>query len=135
MFSRTTIASSIRMPIASDRPSSDIVLSVKPNHHTAMKLASTETGSASPVMTVDRHELRNRNTTSTVSTAPSISVHCTFETLAFTRLPASLTISSFTPAGSVRRISSTLARSRSLTAVVDASVAFLTSIPTAGLPL
>ena len=31
MFSRTTIASSIRMPIASDRPSSDIVFSVKPN--------------------------------------------------------------------------------------------------------
>ena len=36
MFSRTTIASSIRMPIASDRPSSDMVLSVKPNAHTAM---------------------------------------------------------------------------------------------------
>ena len=31
MFSRTTIASSIRMPIASERPNSDIVFSVKPN--------------------------------------------------------------------------------------------------------
>jgi hypothetical protein len=30
MFSRTTIASSIRMPMASDRPSSDIVFRVKP---------------------------------------------------------------------------------------------------------
>jgi hypothetical protein len=36
MFSRTTMASSIRMPIASERPSSDIVLSVKPKAHTAM---------------------------------------------------------------------------------------------------
>ena len=36
MFSRTTMASSIRMPIASERPSSDIVLSVKPKAQTAM---------------------------------------------------------------------------------------------------
>ena len=36
MFSRTTIASSIRMPMASDRPSSDMVLSVKPKAQTAM---------------------------------------------------------------------------------------------------
>ena len=80
MFSRTTIASSISMPIASDRPSSDIVFSVKPNAYTAMKLASTDTGSASPVMTVERHEFRNRNTTSTVSSAPSISASSTFST-------------------------------------------------------
>ena len=36
MFSRTTLASSMRMPIASDSPSSDIVLSVKPNTQTEM---------------------------------------------------------------------------------------------------
>ena len=42
MFSRTTIASSIRMPIASERPSSDIVLSVKPKAHTATNDASTD---------------------------------------------------------------------------------------------
>ena len=35
-----------------------------------MKLASTEIGSATPVMTVERHELRNRKTTSTVRNAP-----------------------------------------------------------------
>ena len=67
MFSRTTMASSMRMPIASDRPSSDIVFSVKPKTHTATNEASTDTGSARPVMTVERHELRNTNTTSTVS--------------------------------------------------------------------
>ena len=80
MFSRTTMASSIRMPIASESPSSDIVSSVKPSTHTAMKLASTDTGSARPVMTVERHELRKRNTTSTVSSAPSISASCTLFT-------------------------------------------------------
>ena len=66
--------------MASDRPSSDIVFSVKPKAHTAMNEASTETGSARPVMTVERHELRNRNTTSTVSSAPSISASCTSAT-------------------------------------------------------
>ncbi len=73
MFSRTTMASSINMPMASESPSSDIVSSLKPSAHTAMKLASTEIGSATPVMTVDRHEFRNRKTTSTVRAAPSTS--------------------------------------------------------------
>ena len=58
MFSRTTIASSMRMPMASERPSSDMVLSVKPAHHKATKLAAPRTGSASPVITVERQELR-----------------------------------------------------------------------------
>jgi hypothetical protein len=47
MFSRTTIASSIRMPIASESPSSDIVLSVKPKSSERDEDASTDTGSAS----------------------------------------------------------------------------------------
>ncbi len=101
MFSRTTIASSIRMPIASESPSSDIVFSVKPNAQTAMNDASTETGSASPVITVERHEFRNRNTTSTVSSAPSSSASCTLSTEWLTRSPESRTTSSFAPCGSV----------------------------------
>ena len=101
MFSRTTIASSIRMPMASDRPSSDIVFSVKPNSSTAMNDAMTEIGSAMPVMTVDRHELRNRNTTSTVSTAPSTSAYSTSPTDCATRTPASRTMRSDVPGGRV----------------------------------
>src|SRR4030095_6407760 len=73
MFSRTTMASSMRTPMARDRPSSDMGLRGKPKAQTATNDASTDTGSASPVMTVDRHELRNRNTTATVSAAPSMS--------------------------------------------------------------
>jgi hypothetical protein len=101
MFSRTTMASSIRMPMASDSPSSDMVFSVKPYAHTATKLASTDTGSARPVMTVERHELRNRNTTSTVSRAPSISVVWTLETELSTRSPAFCTTRNSTPWGRV----------------------------------
>ena len=52
-------------------------------------------------MTVDRHELRNRNTTSTVSSAPSINVSSTLRTEFRTRTPASRTISMRVPAGSV----------------------------------
>ena len=78
MFSRTTIASSIRMPIASDSASSDIDVEREAERAAAaMNVASTETGSARPVMTVERHEFRNRKTTSTVSSAPSTSVSST----------------------------------------------------------
>ena len=88
--------------MASERPSSDIVLSVKPNAHTAMNEASTQTGSARPVITVERQEFRNRNTTSTVSGAPSISASSTLRTALPTRSPASWTMSSLAPGGSVR---------------------------------
>ena len=103
--------------MASDRPSSDIVSSVKPKAHTATNEAITETGSARPVMTVERHEFRNRNTTSTVSAAPSSSAHCTSATELATRGPASRAVISSTPAGSVFRISSTRLPTRSLTSV------------------
>src|SRR3954471_7680073 len=99
MFSRTTMASSIRIPIASDRPSSDMVLRVNPQAQTAMKEESAETGRARPVITVERQELRKRKTTKTVSNAPSISASSTFLTDWRTRSPASRTVSIRTPCG------------------------------------
>ena len=117
--------------MASDRPSSDIVLSVKPNAHTATNEASTDTGSARPVMTVDRHELRNRNTTATVSAAPSMSASSTPRTDASTRSPPSCATRSVTPAGSSRWISTTLARTSLATAVVLNPVDLRMSNPTA----
>ena len=59
MFSRTTIASSISTPMASDRPSSVMKLSVKPHTHTAMNAAIAEVGSDSAVISVERQEFRN----------------------------------------------------------------------------
>ena len=58
----------------------DIVSRLKPSAQTAMKLANTEIGSATPVITVERHEFRNRNTTSTVRTAPRNSASMTLFT-------------------------------------------------------
>ena len=60
MFSRTTIASSISMPIASERPMSVSTLRVKPKARIAMNPATTEIGRVMPVMTVERQEFRNR---------------------------------------------------------------------------
>ena len=58
MFSRTTIASSISTPIASDSPSRLMKLRVKPQSQTAMKAAITEVGRLSAVISVERQELR-----------------------------------------------------------------------------
>ncbi len=58
MFSRTTMASSISTPMASDSPSRVMKLSVKPQTQTAMKAAITEVGSDSAVISVERQELR-----------------------------------------------------------------------------
>jgi len=44
MFSRTTIASSMSMPIASERPISVSTLSVKPKKRMAMNAEITEMG-------------------------------------------------------------------------------------------
>jgi hypothetical protein len=46
--------------MASESASSVIVLSVNPIAHIAKNAEMMLTGSVSPVMTVERHELRNR---------------------------------------------------------------------------
>ncbi len=69
MFSRTTIASSIRRPMHSDSAISVRKLSVKPNAYSAMNVAITASGSVSPVMIVLRQLCRNRKTISTVRSA------------------------------------------------------------------
>jgi hypothetical protein len=71
------MASSIRMPTASDRAISVIMLSVKPRKYSTIIVPMIEMGSVRPVMTVERQELRNRNTMKTASAAPSISMFCT----------------------------------------------------------
>ena len=60
MFSRTTMASSISTPMASASPSRLMKFSVLPLSQTAMKLATTEVGRLSAVITVERQLLRNR---------------------------------------------------------------------------
>lgn len=80
MFSRTTLASSMRMPTASERAISVIVFRVKPKKSSAAKVPITKTGSGRPIVTVERQECRNRNTIATVRSPPSTSVLRTFDT-------------------------------------------------------
>ncbi len=80
IFSRTTIASSISKPTHSDSAISVIMLMVKPNMYMKRNVPINATGKVSPVMMVERHELRNRNTIRIVSAAPSSRVCRTLST-------------------------------------------------------
>ena len=135
MFSRTTMASSISTPMASDRPSSVIRLSVKPHSHTAMKAVMADVGSDSAVISVERHELRNTYTTKIVSIAPSVSEWITLFRLSCASSPPSRVTSSLVPGGSVLLISSTILRTLRATATVLASRERVTEMLTLGCAL
>ncbi len=97
MFSRTTIASSTRMPIDSVRDSRLSMFSVKPRKSMTASVPIIEIGSVRAVMTVLRHEFRNKNTMATAKAAPSIKVDLTSVSDSTIGFDASLTISSPTP--------------------------------------
>ena len=58
IFSRTTMASSISTPMASESPSRVIKFNVNPHSHTAMKAAMTDVGKLKAVISVERQEFR-----------------------------------------------------------------------------
>jgi hypothetical protein len=60
MFSRTTMASSISRPMASDSASSVMVLMVNPKIHIPKYAEMMEIGSARPVMIVERQLFRKK---------------------------------------------------------------------------
>ncbi len=64
MFSRTTIASSMSRPIASESAISVSMLSVMSRKYMTMNDEITEIGSVRPVITVERHEFRKQKTMS-----------------------------------------------------------------------
>ena len=97
IFSRTTIASSISNPTHNDSAIKVIILMVKPNKSMNKNVPTNETGSVKPVMTVERHEFKNKNTISMVSKAPSINVRRTFSTPTRICRDPSLMTSIFTP--------------------------------------
>ncbi len=97
-----------------------------------MKAAITEIGSVSPVMTVERHEFRNRKTMNTVSSPPSISVICTSSIDSRMNVESSRTSRSVTPGGSSGAILATASRTPSATATVLAPACFCMSRAMAG---
>ena len=72
MFSSTTMASSITMPVASDSASIVMLFSVKPKNFIAVKVPMIEVGMASAAMKVTRMLRMNRKTTMLASRPPRI---------------------------------------------------------------
>ena len=103
MFSRTTMASSIRMPMARQSAIRVSTFSVKPKAAITMKAPNTEIGRARPVITVLRQECRNRNTMAMVSRPPSIIVALTLSTEFWMPRELSRTIWSVTSGGRTLR--------------------------------
>ena len=134
MFSRTTIASSMRRPMARDSAISVITLSVIPMKFMTMKEEMTEIGRVSPVITVERHELRKQKTMKIVRIPPRIKVVWTSSTESRIMIEASRTISILVPGGSsgCRRAISFF--TSSTTETVFAPDCFWMSSATAGTP-
>ena len=77
MFSMTTIASSIRMPIDSDSASIVMLLKVKPSHCMNANVATTLVGIATALISVARRSRRNSRMITTASNAPNTRSNCT----------------------------------------------------------
>ena len=135
MFSRTTMASSINKPTHSDKAIRVIMLMVKPNMYMNKKVPMMEIGRVRPVMTVERQELRNKNTINTVNIAPSIRVWRTLFTATRMLRAPSLTVSSRTPGGRLLASSLTVWFKPSTTPMVFSSCDFCTDISKVRWPL
>ncbi len=77
MFSITTMASSIRMPIESDSASMDMLLNVNPNRSMNANVPTTLVGRAMALMIVARTSCRNSRMMKTARNAPNIKSNCT----------------------------------------------------------
>jgi hypothetical protein len=84
-FSRTTIASSTTMPIASTMPNKVRVLMEKPSRYIPAKVPIRETGTAAMGITVARQFWRKTKTTRITSTIASTNVVMTSLTDALTK--------------------------------------------------
>ena len=85
--STTTMASSTTMPIASTMPNSDSVLILKPRNWNAVKVATSDTGTASIGISVARQLCRNRKTTISTRSNASTNV-CTTSSMDASRTPS-----------------------------------------------
>ena len=94
---------------------------VKPNMWIAIKLLITDMGNVSPVITVLRHDFKNKNTTATVNTAPSISVRFNPFSESFTQSLVALIKRNSTSGGKRLRTSSSASFTASPTATILAS--------------
>ena len=134
MFSIITMASSTTKPVPMVSAISDRLSSEKPQNHITPKVATSDSGSATPAMMVARMVRRKISTTSTTSTMLSISVNCTSWIEARMVVVRSLTMMSVAPAGIERRRRGSSARTRCTVSITLAPGWRCTSTTTAGLP-
>ncbi len=134
MFSRTTTASSMSRPMASERPRSVIMFSVKPSTYMRKNVAMTLVGSANALMMVDRRSsMKIRMMRMAIAPPKTMAVSTSS---AFSRMYSELSrmIASFIPAGNA--FSSTARRSRTASAMATVlrPDCFTTSNETASSP-
>ncbi len=99
MFSIMTMASSTTKPVPIVSAMSDRLSSEKPQNHITPKVAISDSGSATPAMTVARTVRRKISTTVMTSATLRISVNCTSRTDARMLAVASCTMVRVAPTG------------------------------------
>ena len=112
-----------------------MLLIVKPNRYMKRNVPISAIGSVRPVITVERHEFRNRKTIRIVSAAPSNSVRLTFATETRIARELSRLTSTFTPGGMMGAASLSACCSPSTTAMVFSPCDFCTLSSTVRWPL
>ncbi len=103
MFSIITIASSTTKPVPMVSAISDRLSSEKPAKYITQNVAISDSGSATPAITVALTVRRKMNTTSTTSATASVSVNCTSRIDAWIVSVRSCTTLSLAPTGMMRR--------------------------------
>ena len=132
MFSIMTITSSTMKPVPMVSAISDRLLRLKPQNHITPKVATSDSGSATPAMMVARTVRRNISTTSTTRPALSTSVNCTSRTEARMVPVRSVTSVSSAPLGMERCSRGSSARMRCTVSMTLAPGWRCTSTITAG---
>ena len=134
MFSRTTMASSMSMPMAKDRAIRVSTFRVIPMKFITVKEEMTEMGRVRPVMTVERQEFRKQKTIRMVRKPPRTRVSSTSRTESRIMTEASRTISTRVPGGSSFWMTSISFFTRSTTPTVLAPDCLRIFIPREGMP-
>ncbi|GBD30564.1 hypothetical protein HRbin32_01672 [bacterium HR32] len=133
MFSRTTMESSTRIPMARERPSMVKKFRVNPKDPITTKEESSEVGMARKTMSVFTASCRKKNTMADASTTPSTRARNTSFTASRAKVEASLaTVTSRSGSSARRRASSRF--TASATAMVLASAALRTRTVTLSSP-
>ena len=118
MFSSTTIASSMTMPTASVRPSSVMLLSVKPAARMSAKLAMSDAGIASDATATTRRLRMKTRITRLASRLPATRCSSSDAIDAWMKFESSCVGVTFTSCGRPRRTSSIFFLTAAMTSTV-----------------